>query len=200
MPFESEGPRSQPRLLDNPVVIRALAHPLRLDLLSLVGRRGPTTSADAARELGIGQALASHHLRQLAKYGFIEPAAQRNGRDRPWQVTAAATSWRGAGKDPESAAAADVLEQLIAERAVARLLDWQQRRDLEDPQWRDATGVSTHLMYLTPVELSELNDAIEALLAPLVRRRQVGQDAPADSVAVDFTTIVSALPPTSAGS
>jgi len=106
MSFESGDPRTQPRLLDNPVAIRALAHPVRLALIGLVGREGPTTSAEAARELGISQALASHHMRQLAKYGFLEPAAEHNGRDRPWQVTAVATSWRGAGGDPQSAEAA----------------------------------------------------------------------------------------------
>jgi predicted ArsR family transcriptional regulator len=199
MSFESRGPRAQPRLLDNPVAIRALAHPVRLTLISLVGREGPTTSAEAARELGISQALASHHMRQLAKYGFLEPAPQHNGRDRPWQVTAVATSWRGAGGDSQSAEAADVLEQLLAERAMTRLLDWQQRREQEDPRWRDATGVSTHLMYLTQAELTELNDAIEALVTPLARRRQAGQARPADAVPVDLTTLVSVLPTTSSG-
>ena len=158
------------------------------------------TSAEAARELGISQALASHHMRQLAKYGFLEAAPRRNGRDRHWQVTAVATSWRGAGKDPQGAAAADVLERLIAERAVSRLLDWQQRRDPEDSQWRDATGASTHLMYLTPAELAELNDAIDALVTPLVQRRQPGEARPADAVPVDLTTLISVLPPASAGS
>src|SRR5580692_8903755 len=74
---ESSGPESsgqQPqsggrfRLLDDPVAIRALAHPLRLDLLATTGHAGQITTADAARELGISHGLASHHLRQLAKY------------------------------------------------------------------------------------------------------------------------------------
>lgn len=199
MSFESSDSRPQARLLDNPVAIRAIAHPVRLALISLVSREGPTTSAEAARELGITQALASHHMRQLAKYGFLEPAAQRNGRDRPWQVTAVTTTWQGAGGDPQSAAAADVLERLLAEQAMAKLLDWQRRSGQEDPRWRDATGASSHLMYLTLAELRELNHAIEALVTPLVRRRQAGEARPADAVPVDLTTLVSVLPPTSSG-
>lgn len=45
--------------------IRALAHPTRLSLYLLVGRDGPVTAADAARQLDISQALASHHLREI---------------------------------------------------------------------------------------------------------------------------------------
>ena len=161
------------------MAIRALAHPVRLSLISLLGREGPTTSAEAARELGIARHSPPASLRRLAKYGFVEPAEQHNGRDRPWQVTALSTSWRGARGDPQGAEAADVLEQLLAERAMTRLLDWQRRRDQEDPRWQDETGVSTtHLMYLTHTELTELNDAIEALVTPLVRRRQAGQAGP----------------------
>ena len=76
------------RLLDDPLVIRALAHPLRLDLMSIIGRLGQATTADAARELGISHGLASHHLRQLAKYGFVEHAAGKDNRERPWRLAA----------------------------------------------------------------------------------------------------------------
>lgn len=199
MSFESDDRESRTRLLDNPVAIRAIAHPVRLALISLIGRDGPVTSAEAARELGISQALASHHLRQLAKYGFVEPAEQRNGRDRPWQVTAVTTSWRGAGSQAEASAAADVLEQLLAEQAMANLLDWQQRRGGADPSWRDITGASAHRMYLTLAELTELTDAIDALVTPLVQSRQPGDARPADAVPVELATIVSVLRPTSSG-
>ena len=66
---EPEGGQSRQRwrLLDDPVAIRALAHPLRLDLMTIIARLGRATTADAAREIGISHGLASHHLRQLAK-------------------------------------------------------------------------------------------------------------------------------------
>src|SRR6266704_347145 len=82
---------------------RALAHPLRLKLHTLVGREGSVTAAQAARELGISQALASHHLRQLAKYGFIERADAGDERERPWRVTATSYSWEAAATDLEGA-------------------------------------------------------------------------------------------------
>jgi DNA-binding transcriptional ArsR family regulator len=184
---------SADRLLNNPVAIRALAHPVRLALLDLVGRDGPMTSSDAARRLDISQALASHHMRQLAKYGFVEPAEPTNGRDRPWRVTA--TSWR---TDPEQPAAGDVLEQVMAEQAVANLLDWQQRRDAD---WQEITGVNDSLLYLTRDELAELSDAIQGLLVPLAERRKVGDHAarPDDAVPVQVTVLVSLPRPTESG-
>ncbi|HEX5117982.1 MAG TPA: helix-turn-helix domain-containing protein [Pseudonocardiaceae bacterium] len=197
MSLESVGER-RVRLLDNPMAIRAMAHPVRLDLLGIVGRDGPITSAAAARRLGISQALASHHMRQLAKYGFVEPAEATNSRDRPWRLTPGSSSWTAAPQDPQSAAAADVLGRLFAERALANLVAWQQRRD---DDWRDLTGVSSNLIYLTRDELAELNDAIEALLVPLVDRRKLGDNAPrpAGTVPVDLTFLVSVLEPTESG-
>ncbi|HEX3648519.1 MAG TPA: helix-turn-helix domain-containing protein [Pseudonocardiaceae bacterium] len=198
MSLESEGGR-RVRLLDNPLAMRAVAHPVRLDLLGIVGRDGPVTSAAAARQLGISQALASHHMRQLAKYGFVEPAEATNGRDRPWQATAESTSWTAAHDDPGRAAAHDVLEQVLAERALANLLSWQERRD---DDWRDHTGVSHSLIYLTKDELAELTDALWALVEPLVERRRLGgrkAARPADAVPVDLTFLISVLQPTEAG-
>ena len=80
------------RLLNDPLAIRAMAHPVRLDLQSLLGREGPMTAADAARRLGISQALASHHLRQLAKYDFVEPAPGKDNRERPWRLVSTSQS------------------------------------------------------------------------------------------------------------
>src|SRR5258707_885606 len=66
--------------ISDPKAIRALAHPLRLDLLQLLGSGGPATAAQCGRVLGVSQASCSVHLRQLAKYGFVEDAGP--GRDR----------------------------------------------------------------------------------------------------------------------
>ena len=92
------------RLLDDPLSIRALAHPLRLELQSIVGRSGKITAADAARELNISHALASHHLRQLAKYGFVEQVEGADARERPWRLVH--TSYSAEGIDERAGGAA----------------------------------------------------------------------------------------------
>lgn len=190
------------RLLDDPVVIRALAHPLRLKLHGLIGREGPMTAAQAARELGISQALASHHLRQLGKYGFVEQAPAADNRERPWRITATSYSWQPAVHDAEASAAADVLELLFAERAVDNLARWQQRRaDEVDPRLRDNSGIGQNLLYLTPDELVELRAAVDAVITPLVERRRLGDVAarPEGAIPVDLTVICVPLPPTASG-
>ncbi|MFC7546383.1 ArsR/SmtB family transcription factor [Plantactinospora sp. GCM10030261] len=51
--------------------LRALAHPLRLRILSLL-TSGAFTAAEVARELDVTHANASYHLRQLHAVGVVE--------------------------------------------------------------------------------------------------------------------------------
>ena len=125
---EGQPSRQRWRYLDDPVAIRALAHPLRHDLMGIIGRLGRATTALAAQELGISHGLASHHLRQLAKYGFVEQVAGKDNRERPWRLVATSYSWTGATGSPEGTAAVDVVEQVYAEQVLERFLGWQQRR------------------------------------------------------------------------
>src|ERR1700753_2841452 len=169
---ESEKPRGQRRrLLEDPRSIRPRAHPLRLELQSIVGRSGKITAADAARELGISHALASHHLRQLAKYGFVEQVEGADARERQWRVVHTSYSAEGIDERPGGGAALTVLEQVTAERAVEDLIDWHQRRDDWSEGWRTHSGVGRSMLYLTEQELVQLTDAMEALLADYVEQR-----------------------------
>jgi predicted ArsR family transcriptional regulator len=72
----------------DPTVLRAIAHPTRNRILNELEASGPLRAADIARLIDIPANQASFHLRQLAKYGLIEPApdAARDGRDRVWRV------------------------------------------------------------------------------------------------------------------
>src|ERR1022692_908497 len=148
------------RLLDDPVAIRAVAHPLRHELMSIIGRLGRATTADAAREIGISHGLASHHLRQLAKYGFVEQVKGKDHRERPWRLVATSYNWSEAKATAEGAAAVDVLEQVFAEEALETFLDRQQRRKKWPQAWREYTGIGTSTVYLTQAETRELVEAI----------------------------------------
>ncbi len=54
---------------------RATAHPLRLQILSLLTGT-ELSAAEIARELDTTQANASYHLRVLAGAGLLEPAGE----------------------------------------------------------------------------------------------------------------------------
>jgi len=60
-------------------VVRSLAHPLRLKMMTLMWP-GPLSAAELARELGISHALASQHLRKLDVAGLVELAEERRHR------------------------------------------------------------------------------------------------------------------------
>ena len=199
---EQPRPKGQRRrLLTDPLSIRALAHPLRLDLQGIIGREGKITAAAAARELGISQALASHHLRQLAKYGFVEQVAGSDNRERPWRLVATSTSWHGGDETPEGAAAVAVLEQVIAERALTNYLEWQERRNSWSPGWREHTGLGHSTIYLTESEFAELARKIDDLLADYIEQRPLDDLSarPPDSVPVEMTLFAVPAEPTSGG-
>lgn len=71
--------------------LRALAHPIRLRILSLA--TGAAVSAsDVARELGIAHASASYHVRQLVDAELLvlaEERVVRGGRERRYRYDAA---------------------------------------------------------------------------------------------------------------
>ncbi|MET0424872.1 MAG: helix-turn-helix domain-containing protein [Actinoplanes sp.] len=188
------------RVISDPQALRALAHPLRLKLHALVGREGTITAAEAGRQLGVSQALASHHLRQLARYGFVEAAEAGDNRERPWRVVSTSHRW-APGDSQETWEAVEALEQFLVERSAGYLRDWQERRADHDPAWREHTGVSQNMVYLTLDEMAELARAWDALITPLVERRRLGDvDArPAGSIPVDVTLIGVPIRPTEAG-
>jgi DNA-binding transcriptional ArsR family regulator len=73
--------------------LRATAHPLRLQMLSLL-TGAELSAAEVARELGVTQANASYHLRLLHSAGLLEIAGEeqvRGGRAKKyrhrWDVT-----------------------------------------------------------------------------------------------------------------
>jgi DNA-binding transcriptional ArsR family regulator len=68
-----DAPESQ--LPTQAAALRALAHPIRLQIMSLL-TGAPLTAADVARELGITHANASYHLRNLLAGGLILPAGE----------------------------------------------------------------------------------------------------------------------------
>lgn len=179
------------RLLDDPVSIRALAHPLRLELVAMVGRTGRLTAAAAARELGISQGLATHHLRQLAKYGFVQQVHGDDNRERPWEPVSASLRTEEPSTPPASAAGA-VLEQVTAERAFTQFLDWQRRRGDWSAEWGSVTGVHLTSTYLTRDELAELGARMQELLSEYVERSADPEASRSrgGAVPVDVTLVV----------
>ena len=149
-------------VLDDPRAMRALAHPLRLDLLEALTIHGPLTATQAAELVGESPANCSWHLRQLAKYRFIEEADSDSGRERPWRRTSRGLSWTESDSDPARAAAARSLTQVFLDREL-RLIQ-EAMAAPEPPGWADSVIATETMTWLTRDELRELDTALLELL------------------------------------
>src|SRR5258706_7912181 len=156
--------------LTDPRALRAYAHPIRMALLGLLRREGQKTATEAAAEIGESVASCSFHLRQLARYGLIEEVEGAHGRAKPWRATALYTAWRSDSDDPELAAAATMLEQMVLERYFQEARAWLTRREQEPTAWRRAGPGSDYLLYLTAAETRRLTDRIHAMTEEFVGR------------------------------
>jgi predicted ArsR family transcriptional regulator len=142
----------------------ALAHPLRAALLGLLREHATLTSTEAARLLGHSSGLCSFHLRQLARYGYIEEAAQPRGRVRPWRLAVAGPDAR-----PGSPAGDDGFGALARELEDEGYRRWLAHKHEAEPAWRRDEAFSV-VLHLAPDELAEAAAEIRAVLRRCQRR------------------------------
>lgn len=110
--------------------LKALAHPLRQRMLTRLQRHGPATSAELAVEFGADRGATSYHLRQLARYGFIEEdAALSAGRRKYWRSVPQDIRLPRDPWDTETVAAAEAVGRQWMSRAAAELDAYLNNRD-----------------------------------------------------------------------
>jgi predicted ArsR family transcriptional regulator len=178
------------RELTDPRAMRAMAHPIRLALLEALNEAGSLTATEAGEIVGESPANASFHLRQLAKYGFVEEAEGASGRTRPWKIRHLGTSFTDVHDDPETATAARGLERVLRERYVARARQAFEDRQALPEEWRAVTGMNQMSLYLTPDELKALDDdIIELLFKRYADRRVPSPEHPAGAERVEILTL-----------
>jgi len=150
----------------DPLAMRALAHPLRLDLIEVLTALGPATAATCARHLGTSQASCSFHLRQLAKYGFVEQApASGDRRERPWRLTDLEQSWSS-----DAGPAAEQLDRVFIQREADRMRGWLAASADEPEPWRRAAFVGGMTLPVTADELESLGERLRGVLEPYLER------------------------------
>lgn len=166
---DSEGPAPQqdaqrpgPRTITDARTLRALAHPVRIALIeALTFEGGAMTATELGEQIGETPTTCSFHLRQLAKYGFVEEAGGGPGRSRPWRMTQRGIYIPGPPHDPESAVAAREVGRLLRERWLGRYQTWVDTRSSYPEQWRQAVDFNW-VFYLTAAELKQLNEELTA--------------------------------------
>ena len=150
----------------DPKAMRALAHPVRIALLEALTIHGQLTATEAGEIVGESPANTSFHLRQLAKYGYVEEAEGGTGRRRPWKRKHLGMSFTEVHADPETAAAARELSRIWSHRYLdARRARASKRTARSSAEWREGPGLEPD----GPVphagrSSSELDEAIRDLM------------------------------------
>jgi DNA-binding transcriptional ArsR family regulator len=160
------------RFLRDAREMRVLAHPVRMRLRQALYEKGQATATELGEMIGESPANCSWHLRQLAKYGFVEETGDGTGRNRPWRPVQQALNWGDSDETGEVAAASDALAGQFFEQEFAGLRDWQAWRRTDPPEWQDAANWVQNLDWLTLDELKELNDALVAIITKHRRDRR----------------------------
>ena len=167
-----DAPGAEPArqvVTSDPARIRALTHPLRLQLLDLLDDHGPSTATQCAALTGESVASCSFHLRTLARHGFIEPA-ERTGREKPWQVVGHGRRTLWDQEAPGSLRAVTELARITLDREAARTADWLDRASALPPEWLDASTMTVSTFWATADEMAQLTSEIEALTARFAGR------------------------------
>jgi DNA-binding transcriptional ArsR family regulator len=200
----SPGPQAppEPRKVTDARTLRALAHPVRIALMEALILGGAMTATEVGERIGESPTTCSFHLRQLAKYGFVEEAGGGKGRARPWRMTSIVLSIDSTHDDPEAELAVGALMGLLRERQLGRYQTWLETRASYPRQWREAADASEYLLYLTAEELEQLNRELSALLLSRFHERLTDPaQRPAGSLPVDLLLFAYPIdfPPTECG-
>ncbi len=150
------------RDIRDPRALRAIAHPVRLRLLEELMIAGTATATELAERIGESPANSSWHLRQLARYGYVEEAGGGSGRQRPWRLVVQTRSW-GEADSPEAAVAGDAAAELLFGREYQALRAWFGSRRAEPSQWRQAAFANMSQAWLSAAELERISAEIEAI-------------------------------------
>jgi len=154
--------------------LKALAHPLRVQLLNALTNYGPATASGLAARLGESSGATSYHLRQLERHGFVqEDATQGTARERYWMRVPGPLTLDPTAYPPDSA-------ERIAADAVAD--EWERERirllgtflrygpELLPHDWIESSGVMSSTLSLTREQLDELSEELGATVTRYVDR------------------------------
>ncbi len=176
------------REITDPRTLRALAHPVRVRLLNALVLHGPATATELADRIGDTPANCSWHLRQLAKFHYIEEAddIELKGRNRPWRWVPVGNRWGQPGDSSELISAGTEVTKTLVGFELAERNAWDERCGSEPEQWQSAAFTLQSVAWLTPDELDEIHEQIRGLLMRRIDRLTDPAARPEDARPVRF--------------
>jgi DNA-binding transcriptional ArsR family regulator len=168
---EASSPPPEMRRITDARTLKALAHPVRVSLIEALILGGPMTATQVGEQIGESPTTCSFHLRQLAKYGFVEEAGGGKGRARPWRMTSIGFSIAVPDDQPEAELAGTAVARMFRERQLDRYRTWLETKASYPAEWRRAAFDSDYILYLTPGELEQLKDELHSGLYERMHER-----------------------------
>lgn len=156
--------------ITDPARIRAMAHPVRLELIDYLHDVGEATATECAAHTGESVANCSFHLRLLAKYGFIERGEQR-GREKPWRPVRRGWEMRPDPDIPGSLHAVVEIAGLHLHREAERFRQFLAQAQREDDEWVQAITLTSSDFWATTAEMADLSRELQQITERFADRR-----------------------------
>jgi DNA-binding transcriptional ArsR family regulator len=166
----ADTPGTDIRKLTDARELRALAHPVRFSLIEALGVNESLTATQASKIVGGSPTSVAYHLRTLAKYGYVVEVEGGTGRERPWRLGTLGYEFSEDDQNAEAAAAAGALSRQLFKRWLARHEQYTRHRDRWPKKVREAAGSSNTILFGTPEEVDELQEAFLALTRKYIDR------------------------------
>jgi DNA-binding transcriptional ArsR family regulator len=162
------------RLEIDATTLKALAHPLRVQILRVLELRERASVTSLAGELGETTAAVSYHLRQLARHGLVEESTDGPGTDehavgrRPrWWRMAVDEIHLDAVALTRSADTREAFDFLAREAGASRsrrLAHWFATAPTWPEEWQRAATELDAPLTLDPAQTRALADDLKALV------------------------------------
>ncbi len=181
---EARGGAKRPSLAERTLdleSLKALAHPLRVQIIDILSTFGEFTASGLAERLGESSGATSYHLRQLERHGFVrEVVGKGTARERWWERVPGGIELSTddlVGSAAGRAATQTVLRQFERGRS-GYLSDFVERgMDALGAEWFASAALSTMNLNLTRGQLVELVGEWETFAKDLLARYR-GQSLP----------------------
>ena len=175
--------------------LRALAHPLRLQLLEVLHAEGPATASQLGRQLGESSGATSYHLRALHRAGMIEEAERRNGRERWWQrvperlmIPNSVPPEASPTERVELEAAHAQIESILVDRDERALQRWTEIRYDLPLEWQDTQWIGNFRLWATAAEVRRFVTTVLESAQPL-RKPPEGDDPEREELHFTFRVL-----------
>jgi DNA-binding transcriptional ArsR family regulator len=156
------------RLEMDAAALKALAHPMRVQIHRILALRGQVSVTSLADELGESTGATSYHLRQLARHGLVEQCdpPEGGGRQRWWRMAVDEIHMKGFEflENPETSEAVGFLLREYQQDRSRKLANWYATATQWPAEWQRASSDADGRLELNPKQTRALSDELHAVI------------------------------------